>query len=346
MRTKALRQFEILEARYALNGSALDSQFLASNVIASQFSGSSTAPAATAPAASGGADLQSGPTTSVRLFLASTPSGPTVTAANQWDWLANTVWYVPAANLLAYSMLPDLTHAQAVGDQTLWHITSSSDGQIAGYAAAQLSTESSPSTMTFTGIVTDDGQIQIDFAGNSTTTGVGQMRLVDGAWTMEMQMATGSSVLVTHWAYMVQQTPGIAAPGPGTSPPSGNYLSTQWSWFPGTHWTITDSTLFSGQSASGVFDIDGYSNGYFWGTGTGTGSTPFNVFGSVTPEGNLLLLISVDGAPAMGRMGVVQQTSTGATMTFRSYNATPSAGSAWTLSTPGAAGLRDFLASS
>ncbi|HEX3726843.1 MAG TPA: hypothetical protein VHV08_11400, partial [Pirellulales bacterium] len=281
---------------------------------------------------------------SLRLFLASALSTP---AANRWDWLADSVWYVPTANLLAYSMLPDLTHATAVGDQTVWYITSSSEGQIAGYAVAKLSSSSSPSTMTLTGVVTGGGQIHIEFTSGSSqsaTTGVGQMRFVNGAWTMEMQMATGSSVLVTHWAYMVEQMPGATPPGPGTQAPNSGFLSNEWNWVLGTHWAITDTNLFGGQTKSGVFEIDGYRNGYFW--GSGTSSAPFNVFGSITPEGNLLLLISLDGAPAVGRMGIVQQTSTGARMTFRSYDGPPSVGSAVTLSRPAAVNIRSLFLSS
>ncbi len=153
-----------------------------------------------------------------------------------------------------------------------------------------------------------------------------------------------SSVLISHWAYMVEQTPGVTPPDAGTSVASYNNPFTSWSWLQGTHWTITDASLFGSQSASGTFEIDSYSGGYFW--GKGTGSAPFNVFGSVTPEGNLLLMISVDGATAVGRMGVIEQTSTGATMTFRSYSSAPSLGSARTLSAPGDVDLRSFLASS
>ena len=135
-------------------------------------------------------------------------------------------------------------------------------------------------------------------ARQSATTGVGQMRFINGAWTMEMQMATGTSVLVTHWAYMVEQTPGATPPGPGTQRPNSGFLSNAWNWLPGNHWAITDTNLFGAQTKSGVFEIDGYRNGYFW--GSGTSSAPFNVFGSITPEGNLLLLISVDGARPWG----------------------------------------------
>jgi hypothetical protein len=350
MRAKTLRRFELLEARHALSGAPVLSHFLASDAIAPASAISSSVPAPSAPVAPESAAMPAAVTLSERFYLASTPSAPNVPTANNWDWLANTVWYVPTGNLLAYAMLPDLTHIQAVGDQTVWHITSCSDGQFAGNGAVQLSINpSTPSPMTFTGFVTEGGQIQFTFINDSSgaaTTGVGQMRFINGAWAVEMQMATGSTVLISHWAYMIEQTPGITPPGPGTSAPSENYLNTAWKWLQGTHWTITDTSLFGGQSASGVFEIDGYSSGYFWGSGTGSGSTPFNVFGSVTPEGNLLLLISVNGAPAVGRMGVVEQTSTGTTMTFRSYTGPPSLGSAWTLSTPSDANLRSFLASS
>src|SRR5262245_25088122 len=53
-------------------------------------------------------------------------------ASTRWDWLAQTNWYVPTDNLLAYAVGPDLANPVALADQTLWHMTQSSNGQIAG----------------------------------------------------------------------------------------------------------------------------------------------------------------------------------------------------------------------
>jgi hypothetical protein len=345
MRAKIRRQFEPLEERLALSASAIVSRSLASNAIASAHAVSSGAPppaAVAAPSAvASAAVVPSLSTPSMRDFLASTRI---TSAANRWDWLADSVWYVPNANLLAYEMLPNLTNVSPVGDQTLWYITSSSNGQIAGYAVVKLSSSSSDNTLTFTGIVTPGGQIRIEFAtSQAPTTGVGQMRFVNGAWTMQMQMASSSILVVTHWAYMVQKTPGVDPPDPGTQAPDSDSLSANWNWVRGTRWAITDSSLFGSQTKSGVFEIEGYTSGYFW--GSGTSSAPFKVFGSITPEGNLLLLVSLDGAPAAGRMGMVQQTSIGAKMTFRSYGGAPSFGSAVTLSSPIAVSIRSLLAS-
>ncbi len=192
MRAKKLRQFELLESRYALSGTAVVPHFLASDAIAS----TSSAPMSSAPVTP--ESVVVGPTAklSESYFLASTPSAPVGPTTNRWDWLANTVWYVPTSNLLAYATLPDLTHAQAVGDQTVWHITSSSNGQFAGTGSVVLSVDpSSSSGLTFTGFVTDGGQVQINFTSDSSqtvTTGVGQMRFVNGAWAVEMQMTTAA----------------------------------------------------------------------------------------------------------------------------------------------------------
>ena len=106
-----------------------------------------------------------------------------------------------------------------------------------------------------------------------------------------MQMATGSNSIITHWAYMCQATPGTTPPEPNGPPLNSGFLSNEWRWMEGTDWALTDTELFGSQPGSGVFQIESYRNGYFWGSGSGEGNQQFNVLGSVTPEGNLLFLI-------------------------------------------------------
>jgi len=74
--------------------------------------------------------------------------------------------------------------------------------------------------MNLVGSITPQADIQITFtfvlppntppAVNLRVSGLGEMRRVQGEWQAEMQMTTGVSSLVTHWAYMTQCRPGQA----------------------------------------------------------------------------------------------------------------------------------------
>src|SRR5690606_31023957 len=79
-----------------------------------------------APAPSAPQDAPSSPLWWRQFYMSSTPA--------RWDWLAGTDWYVPADNLLAYTMQRDLTDATPVADQTLWHVERSYGGIITGTA--------------------------------------------------------------------------------------------------------------------------------------------------------------------------------------------------------------------
>jgi hypothetical protein len=322
---------EPLESRHLFSGTSILSQLLASSAGAAPPNQTPTPPSGlgSAPAATPAAGPNSIASVSIRELVPSSSQ----TVDNRWDWLAQTIWYVPSGNLLAFATNQQLSTQLPISDQTLWNITQAVDGQIQGIATISLA-GSAPSQKAFVGTVTDGGQIRIEFSngsGQPPTTGIGQMRFVQGAWQMEMQMATVGSPVVTHWAYMAQLTPGVTPPDPSSTPESPSSLSNNWTWLQGSQWTISDSALL-GTASAGVFEIDRFSGGYFWGTGTST--QPFNVMGSVTPEGNLLLLVSVNGAQAVAQTGVLQQTSTGGQMTLRSYEGQPAAGSAWTISVP------------
>jgi hypothetical protein len=254
---------------------------------------------------------------------------------SRWDWLAGTVWYVPASNLLAYVANRDLRNPKAISDQTIWDIRKCSDGRISGFAAVYLAGNSTPTTRKFLGIVTKDGQIRIEFSSqdSSTTTGIGQMRLVDGQWKMQMQMATGSSLIITHWANMSQKRPGTTPPDSTDVPPTGSQLANNWKWLQNSRWNITDKSLFGDTVQAGTFQINKFRNGYFW--GSVHSDKPFNVLGSVTPEGNVLLLISQGSDPPAVRMGQLKQTSPkSGVMTLRTYEGNPAIGLAWTAGKP------------
>jgi translation initiation factor IF-1 len=143
------------------------------------------------------------------------PSGETWPQANTWSWLANTSWYVPAPNLLAYVTGPLGQVNQPIGDQTIFNIQGYDQGFFWGNTVVQLSSPTqlsgegtSPSTFSLFGSVTPEGNLLLTFTPSDpsqpTTSGQGTMRYVNGQWTMELQMSTGDSVQVSHWAYMMQ----------------------------------------------------------------------------------------------------------------------------------------------
>jgi hypothetical protein len=325
-------RFETLEPRQMLSGGSM-SNFLSSNMIPAGQQ-SSVSPETDSGTSAGIPSLSD--------FLSSSASGQT--ASSRWDWLAQTSWYVPTENLLAYSADLQLADPAPIADQTLWYITQCQGGQFAGESVAKLSLSPVPTQTSFTGVVTPSGQIRMEFAGETTTTGIGQMRFVEGAWRVEMQMATGSDFIVTHWAYMSEVAPNVTPPEPTSPPLNPSLLSDEWRWLEGTRWALADTALFGSNAGAGVFEIQSFRNGYFWGSGTST--QPFNVLGSVTPEGNLLFLVSQDGAQPAARTGILTQTApSSGTMLLRTYEGQPAVGSAWTIANPSNPNTPDFIPS-
>jgi len=212
-----------------------------------------------------------------------------------WDsTLSNTNWYVPVAQLLAYAApTTSFSNPIPIGDQTLWSLATATNGSFSGTSVAQLKIGPALATDTSTiqGFVTSAGQITMQFTptgGGVVTVGLGHMRTINGVTAMEMQMITGDSLLVTHWAYMLPYDPATFTPPPAEPVPANSVP--QWAWMSGTPWRIVSSTLF-GTSAPGRFVVTNYQNGYFWGAGiapAGSSSSNFTLLGSVTPEGNVL----------------------------------------------------------
>lgn len=243
-----------------------------------------------------------------------------------WDsTLSNTNWYVPTAQLLAYaSPKTGFTNPIPIGDQTLWSLATATNGSFTGTSVAQLKIGSAllTDTSTIQGFVTTAGQITMQFtptSGGVMTVGLGHMRSVGGVTSMEMQMITGDSVLVTHWAYMLPYDPATFTP-PAAQPVPANSVP-QWAWTAGTPWRITSSSLF-GTSAPGRLVITDYKNGYFWGAGValaGSSAANFTLLGSVTPEGNVLLNTLSKGTLA-SLYGAASGDASGAQMLVSSYD--------------------------
>lgn len=231
-------------------------------------------------------------------------------------WLAGTRWYVTAENLLAYLTDSALRTKTPVADQTLWSITTAEDGRFEGTSQTRMWLRSpggelqqvGSTSNTMSGTITDDGAITIVFTPEDPdqvqTTGYGQLRQVNGEWRMEMQMATGARALALHWAYMTQWA-GELPSGVPERALEGSLRSDEWRWLRDTTWTGADEALFP---EGATFTLDSYRNGYFWGEGTTAGGASLRVAGSVTPEGSLYLLFSVDGAAAEARRGGIAST--------------------------------------
>jgi hypothetical protein len=255
--------------------------------------------------------------------------------STQWDWLAGTKWYVPAENLLAYLVSgTDFSNPLPVGDQTLWDLTASSGGMFSGTAVAYFNILGTPtsSTSTISAIATPEGQIRMILSQENgvQTVGIGQFRDVAGATQMEMQMMTGTgSAYVTHWAYMVQ------VPDPSFEPPTiyppGTLLSQEWNWMRGTTWSLTAPGIFGSVDAA-QFQVDDYVNGYFWGSGLAPdGQGTFTQIGSVTPEGNVLFNMVVNGE-IVNLTGQITGDASNGAMALRGYTGTETFGDAATAS--------------
>lgn len=253
---------------------------------------------------------------------------------SSYDWLTGTQWYVPAANLLAY-IAPgtDLSTPLPIRDQTLWNITSSSGGTFTGESTATLTIlgQETVSTSSMSGIVTPGGQVRIVFtpngasAGGPVTVGIGQVRDGEGGPQFEMQMLTGSgSSYVTHWAYMTEVPAGEFTPSDTFDP--GTLLSTEWAWMDGTTWNLAAPGVF-GTAGTAQFSVSDYRNGYFWGTGLAPGGEVFTHLGSVTPEGNVLFNVLVDGVLTNLTGQIAGDAATG-TMALRGYVGTEDFGDA------------------
>lgn len=150
-----------------------------------------------------------------------------------WDsTLSNTNWYVPTAQLLAYAApRTGFSNPIPIGDQTLWSLASATNGSFTGTSVAQLKIGPAllTDTSTIQGFVNTAGQITMLFtptSGGTVTVGLGHMRTVGGVTSMEMQMITGDSVLVTHWAYMLPYDPATFTP-PASQPVPANSVP-QW----------------------------------------------------------------------------------------------------------------------
>ncbi|WP_051356923.1 autotransporter outer membrane beta-barrel domain-containing protein [Azorhizobium doebereinerae] len=245
-------------------------------------------------------------------------------AQSAWDSaISNTYWYVPTAELLAYAApASSLKTPIPIGDQTLWALGTSTNGVFTGTSTAQFQIGPllTSQVSAIQGSVLPSGQITMIFtptSGGTTTVGLGVMQVVNGVTSMEMQMITGDSLLVTHWAYMLPYNPAtFTPPAPQTIPVT--LSSTQWTWTEGTPWKIVSPALFGG-TTPGKIIITNYTNGYFWGKGLSPTGASFTLLGSITPEGKVLFA-STDGSQLATQYGGIAGDALAAQMALESYN--------------------------
>ena len=258
-------------------------------------------------------------------------------AADYASIINNSNWYVPEPYYLAYvtnSASGFSNDLIPVGDQTVWtnlSVTSSVNGitTFTGLSTAQFHVGTditAPSTTSISGSVSPNGTLAMVFTpteGGNPTLGLGQFQTVDGIDSMEMQMITGSTILTTHWAYMMPYDPTTFTPPLPITVPISNE-NPDFKWTPGTVWKIVSPELFS-SSAPGKFVITGENGGYFTGMGVGPEGNPitFTELGSITPEGRVLFATLTDGSSILNTSyGEISGTDTSATMSLFDYNST------------------------
>jgi hypothetical protein len=162
-----------------------------------------------------------------------------MTNPQDFQWLAGTYWYVPAASLPALQYDAAQNTLAWIVDQTVWHITGYRSGYFwgvcavlvrdAGDEAPTRGRGAQPTGLALFGSITPEGRVQLTFVpdaaltSRSATTGIGRAIPQDGGVAMEMQMSTGSVDCTAHWAYMTQTAPGEPSwdtlPGVGLSVP-------------------------------------------------------------------------------------------------------------------------------
>ncbi|WP_127090835.1 autotransporter outer membrane beta-barrel domain-containing protein [Aquabacter cavernae] len=250
-----------------------------------------------------------------------------VAAQSVWDpIISNSHWYVPVPNMLAYAA-PSTSFANPIpiGDQTLWALGTSTNGLFTGISYGQLAMGPtlSTSTQSIQGTVTPSGEISMVFTstdGGPATIGLGRMTERGGITQMEMQMITGTALLVTHWAYMVPYDPATFTPPQAQVVPSP--AASNWAWMQGTPWRMTSPGLF-GAPGAGNLVITNFQGGYFWGLAVGPGGSgagTYTVLGSVTPEGRVLFNTIADGQ-LVSLYGAAEGDPAAAAMLLGTYSA-------------------------
>jgi hypothetical protein len=173
---------------------------------------------------------------SARDLFVTTPSN-----VARYAFLRHSHWYVPPATLPAMSFDLATGATTPLVDQTVWEITDYRYGYFWGRSVAQFRDATTgklfgpPACTRLIGSVTAGGKVRITLIGqgqqtaDGATIGTGQLvwqRPGRGLFT-DMQMASGSTTLVSHWSYMAQCQRGQSCERrlPGTKTSLSDFLA-------------------------------------------------------------------------------------------------------------------------
>lgn len=159
----------------------------------------------------------------------------------KWNFLQGSYWYVPPMYLPALQMAATDTTPIRMTDQTVWQITGYSDGYLWGNCAALLyetgtTPTGAPVGRRMAGSVSPEGNVLISFMPISnlgaamSISGWGHMKQEKDAWLFAMQMSSGITELVAHWADMALTREGDPS----------------WEQLPGTTYSVPDFLAAAG----------------------------------------------------------------------------------------------------
>lgn len=154
----------------------------------------------------------------------------------EWNFLEGTYWYVPNSYLPALQMNAEETTPTAMIDQTLWQITGYNYGYFWGNCAALMyekgtTSDGIPQATRFVGTITPQNRVQISFmpinqiGAAFSTIGIGSLeQKSENNYYFEMQMSSGITNLIAHWAKMLQTKEGDPS----------------WNKLPGTEYSVPE----------------------------------------------------------------------------------------------------------
>jgi hypothetical protein len=117
----------------------------------------------------------------------------------------NSIWIVPTETLLAYHTIG--TKNSPVSDQTVWLITSYTNGYIFGTSYTAIDTVPTAKT-DIIGSMSPYGDVLLSFySNNNVTTGSGKFMKINNKWQFIMQMnslttLSGETIGLSHWSFM------------------------------------------------------------------------------------------------------------------------------------------------
>jgi hypothetical protein len=139
-------------------------------------------------------------------------AAPTIYPETDFSFIGGTYWYCATPYVPSFTFDVITEHVEFEFDQTVWEFFGYEDGYFWGGVAALIWTldqeEIVPDATRALGSVTPDGTVKLSFmpfmaiGAAILTVGTGNMVEYNGRRAFEMQMDTGSTDLLAHWAYM------------------------------------------------------------------------------------------------------------------------------------------------